>query len=188
MNDSDQFKDTINTCELHHCIKKLPIQHNDAHTHTHTLTDNSDTHTYNKDKINLAWHLQICVVPSSSCHRWYKREREGEDWGRTTYRSNKRGLWHLSVSAHTKAAYYLILHTTERGNRDGQRGRESKTYSGCQKRRGSNRHHRHRGALLAVTQGVIVLKEGWSCSLYFSALLSLSLSAKPDSARPWQPI
>lgn len=39
----------------------------------------------------------------------------GREGGRNGYRSNKRGLWHLFFSAHTKAAYYLILHAKERG-------------------------------------------------------------------------
>lgn len=53
----------------------------------------------------------------------------------------------------------------DRGDWDGQSGRESKTYSRCQEKRGSNRHHRQSGVRLMVTQGIIVLEERENCSL-----------------------
>lgn len=60
------------------------------------------------------------AVPSSSWRRWYKeRERGKMDGGRE--RRDKRSVTPL-FSAHTKAAYYLILHATERKKKKGDRG------------------------------------------------------------------
>lgn len=137
-----------------------------------------------KNKINLARHLQIvwCQAPPGADGTKTERERErrGERDRRWREEQLKRGLWHLFFSAHTKAAYYLILHTMDRGMGMVRKAEKPRHTVGCQKG-GSKRHHCQSGVLLAVTQGIIVLKEWWNC------FLSLSVSAKPDSAQPRQP-
>ena len=118
-----------------------------------------------------------CQAPHGTDGTKRGREREREKIEGGTSREATREVCDTSLfsAAHTKAAYYLILHTTDRGI-GMVRKAERKQRHTVDARKGE-------GAIVIIARVAFCWQEHKASLYWGSDGTALSLSAKPDSAR-----